>query len=116
MDSTTEILPLIGSKDGVAHLPSAYVAPGDAAIIPDPGYQAYLGPVTLAGGDPHLVPLLPENDFLIPLDEIPADVASRARILYLNYPNNPTTAVAPDDYLRDAIRFCAEHDLSLRHI
>jgi LL-diaminopimelate aminotransferase len=108
VDPATEVLPLIGSKEGIAHLPFAYVGPGDAAIIPDPGYRAYLGGVTLAGGDAYLGRLGPENDFLIPLDEVPEDVATRTRILYLNYPNNPTTAVAPDAYNEEAIRFCAE--------
>lgn len=108
VDPVTEVLPLIGSKEGIAHLPFAFVGPGDTAIIPDPGYQAYLGGVTFAGGEPHLVPLAPENDFLIPLGNLPTDVARRARILYLNYPNNPTTAIAPDAYYEEAIRFCAE--------
>jgi LL-diaminopimelate aminotransferase len=109
IDPATEVLPLIGSKEGIAHLPFAYVGAGDAAIIPDPGYRAYLGGVTLAGGDPYLAPLRPENDFLIPLDGIPEDVAARTRILYLNYPNNPTTAIAPDSYLEEAIAFCRTH-------
>jgi LL-diaminopimelate aminotransferase len=115
VDPWTEVLPLIGSKDGIAHLPLAYIGVGDAAIIPDPGYQGYLGPVHLVGGEPHLVPLRPENDFLIPLEEIPTDVVGRARILYLNYPNNPTAATAPDDYLRSALAFCARHDLVLAY-
>ena len=115
VDPYTEVLPLIGSKDGIAHLPFAYVQPGDAAIIPDPGYQAYLGPLMLAGGDPHLVPLRPENDFLVPLGDIPASVTERARILYLNYPNNPTTAVAPDAYVEEAIEYCAHHDVLLAY-
>jgi LL-diaminopimelate aminotransferase len=115
LDPWTEILPLIGSKDGLAHLPFAYVEAGDTAIIPDPGYQAYLGSVTLAGGTPHLVPLRPENDFLVPLGDVPAEIADRCRILYLNYPNNPTTAVAPDAYFEEAIRFCAERDIVLAH-
>jgi LL-diaminopimelate aminotransferase len=108
VDPVTEVLPLIGSKEGIAHLPLAFVGPGDTAIIPDPGYQAYFGGVTFAGGEPHLVRLAPEQDFLIPLGDLPADAARRARILYLNYPNNPTTAVAPDAYYEEAIRFCAE--------
>lgn len=115
VDPWKEVLPLIGSKDGLAHLPFAYVEPGDTAIIPDPGYQAYLGSVTLAGGEPWLVPLRPENDFLIPLGDVPATVVDRARILYLNYPNNPTAAVAPDAYFEEAIDFCADHDVILAH-
>lgn len=115
VDPRTEVLPLIGSKDGLAHLPFAFLDPGDAAIIPDPGYQAYLGGVVLAGGEPHLVPLRPEHDFLIPLDDVPRGVAARTRLLYLNYPNNPTAATAPDEHYHDAIRFCAERDALLVH-
>src|SRR5690606_16686034 len=92
LDPSREILPLLGSKDGIAHLPFAFVDPGDAAVLPDPGYTPYVGGVLLAGGDPHRVPLVPEHDFLIPLDVVPAGVADRTRILYLNYPNNPATA------------------------
>ena len=115
VDPWSEVLPLIGSKDGLAHLPFAYIDTADAAVIPDPGYQAYLGSVTLAGGEPHLVPLRPENDFLVPLDEIPASVTRRARILYLNYPNNPTAAVAPDRYFAEAVTYCASNDVLLAH-
>jgi len=115
VDPVTEVLPLIGSKDGLAHLPFAYIGPGDAAVIPDPGYQAYLGSVTLAGGEPWLVPLSPENDFLIPLGDLPPEVVKRTRVLYLNYPNNPTTAVAPDEYFEEAIQFCSRHDVVLAH-
>ena len=112
-DPWKEVLPLIGSKDGLAHLPFAYVEPGDATVVPDPGYQAYMGATTLAGGVPHLVPLRPEHDFLVPLDDIPPAVVERARILFLNYPNNPTAAVAPDDYLREVIDWCHRHDVIL---
>ena len=115
VDPVTEVLPLIGSKDGLAHLPFAYIGPGDAAVIPDPGYQAYLGSVTLAGGEPWLVPLSPENDFLIPLGDLPPEVVKRTRVLYLNYPNNPTTAVAPDEYFEEAIEFCSRNDVVLAH-
>ena len=115
VDPWTEVLPLLGSKDGIAHLPFAFMDPGDAAVIPDPGYTPYVGGVTLAGGDPHLVALRPENGFLIPLGELPRDVARRMRILYLNYPNNPTTAVAPDEYFEEAIAFCSERGAILAH-
>ncbi len=115
VDPWEEVLPLIGSKDGIAHLPLAFMNPGDAAVVPDPGYQAYLGGVILAGGEPHRVALRPEHDFLIPLDGVPADVADRTRLLYLNYPNNPTTATAPDSYYEEAIRFCRERDAVLVH-
>ncbi len=113
LDPHAEILPLMGSKEGLAKLPLAFLDAGDAAVIPDPGFQAYRGGVILAGGEPHLVPLRPENDYLIPLDGIPSDVRSRLRLMYLNYPNNPTTATAPLDYLADAVNFCREHDALL---
>jgi len=115
VDPGTEVLPLIGSKEGLAHLPFAFVGPGDVGVVPDPGYQAYFGGVTFAGGEPHVVQLAREHDFLIPLDGIPAPVARRTRILFLNYPNNPTTATAPDDYYRDAVAFCARHGAILAH-
>lgn len=115
LDANSEILPLIGSKEGLAHLPFAFMNPGDVGIMPDPGYQAYRGGTVLAGGEPWMVPLRPENDFLIPLETLPSDVVRRARILYLNYPNNPTAASAPDAYYRQAIDFCREHDIILVH-
>lgn len=115
VDADREMLPLIGSKDGLAHLPFGFINPGDVAIIPDPGYQAYLGGTVLAGGEPYLVPLRPENDFLIPLDRLPADIVKRAKLLFLNYPNNPTSASASDGYYRKAIDFCREHGVVLVH-
>jgi LL-diaminopimelate aminotransferase len=113
VDPAKEILPLIGSKDGIAHLPFGFLNPGDGALIPDPGYQPYKGGVWLAGGEPILVPLRPENDFLIPLAELPAEDVARSKILYLNYPNNPTTALAPRAYLQEVVEFCHAHDLLL---
>jgi LL-diaminopimelate aminotransferase len=113
VDPYKEVLPLIGSKDGIAHLPLVFMDPGDWAIVPDPGYQAYAGGVTLAGGRVHRVPLRPENDFLIPLDAIPDEVVAGAKLLYLNYPNNPTSASAPDEYLEDAVKFCRTHSIVL---
>ena len=115
LDPFREILPLIGSKEGIAHLALAYVGPGTATVFPDPGYLPYLGGTLLAGGDPHAVALRPENDFLIPLDAIPTEVARRTRILYLNYPNNPTAAAAPRAYLEDAVRFCRDHGAILAY-
>ncbi|MBX6363287.1 MAG: aminotransferase class I/II-fold pyridoxal phosphate-dependent enzyme [Gemmatimonadetes bacterium] len=113
LDPYKEILPLIGSKEGIAHLAFAFVGPGDATVVPDPGYQCYLGGTLLAGGEPYIVPLRPENDFLIPLDAIPEEVARRTKILYLNYPNNPTAAIAPRYYLEEAVRWCRERDAVL---
>ena len=113
LDPYTEILPLLGSKEGIAKLPLAFLDPGDTAVIPDPGYPAYRGGVILAGGEPYLVPLRSENDYLMPLDGIPEDVRSRLGLVYLNYPNNPTAATAPLEYLGQAVDFCREHDAVL---
>ena len=113
VDPVKEIVPLIGSKDGIAHLPLAFMNPGDAAFIPDPGYAPYWSGVWLAGGDPIRVPLKKENDFLIPLGDLAASDVARAKLLYLNYPNNPTTATAPREYLQEAVEFCARHGMVL---
>src|SRR4051794_4925914 len=115
VDPMREVALLIGSKEGIYHLPFAFLEPGDATIIPDPGYQAYLGGTVLAGGTPHLVPLRPEHDFLVPFWELSEDVVARTRILYLNYPNNPTAAVAPREYLERAVAWCREHDVILAY-
>jgi len=113
IDPFQEMVPIIGSKEGLFHLPLAFLDPGDVAIIPDPGYQAYIGGTVLSGGEAHLVPLLRENDFLIPLEELPPDMVRRAKLIYLNYPNNPTTALAPRDYLAEVVEFCHRHDILL---
>jgi len=113
LDPAKEIVPLIGSKDGIAHLPLAFINPGDAAFIPDPGYAPYWSGVWLAGGDPIRVQLKEENDFLIPLGDLPPADVARAKLLYLNYPNNPTTALAPMEYLEEAVEFCRKNELLL---
>ena len=112
-DPYTEVVPLIGSKEGIAHLAMAYVGPGDVTIIPEPGYLAYLGGTLLGDGEAYTVPLRRERDFLIELDDIPADVLKRTKMLYLNYPNNPTAAVAPVNYLERVVRRCRELDILL---
>ncbi|MEP7384220.1 MAG: aminotransferase class I/II-fold pyridoxal phosphate-dependent enzyme, partial [Gemmatimonadota bacterium] len=112
-DPIREVVPLLGSKEGLAHVAFAYLGPGDVAIIPEPAYQAYLGGTLLSDATPHTYPLRPRTDFLVDLEEIPADVLQRTRVVYLNYPNNPTTAVAPRDYLERVVRFCRLHDILL---
>ncbi len=112
-DPMTEIVPLLGSKEGLSHLALAYVNPGDAVIVPDPGYPAYAGGTGLASGEIVRYALRPRTNFLLELDEIPADVLRRARMVYLNYPNNPTAAIAPREYLERMVRRCAELDLLL---
>lgn len=115
VDPFEEVLPLIGSKEGIAHLAQALLDPGDVAVLPDPGYQAYRGGVTLADAEPLLVPLRPENEFRIPLDGFDPEVASRIRMLVLNYPNNPTTAEAPRAYLEQAVAACERWGAALVH-
>jgi LL-diaminopimelate aminotransferase len=112
-DPMTEIVPLIGSKEGISHLAFAYMEPGAIGIIPEPGYNSYQGGTLLASGEPYRYALRPRTNFLIDLDEIPEDVLRRTRILYLNYPNNPTAAVAPVDYLERVVQVCRERDILL---
>jgi LL-diaminopimelate aminotransferase len=107
-DPLTEVVPLIGSKEGISHLALAYLNPGDVALIPEPGYLAYLGGTLLSDGEPYKVALRPENRFLLPLEQVPRDVLNRTRLVYLNYPNNPTSAAAPLEYLEAVIRQCRE--------
>jgi LL-diaminopimelate aminotransferase len=108
-----EIIPLIGSKEGISHLAFAYLTKGDYAIVPEPGYNSYVGGTLLAEATPYKYPLRPENGFLVDLDKIPAEVLKKTKILYLNYPNNPTSATAPTEYLEDIVRRCKELDILL---
>jgi LL-diaminopimelate aminotransferase len=112
-DPMTEIVPLIGSKEGISHLALAYLEPGAVGIIPEPGYNSYQGGTLLSSGEAYRYALRPRTNFLVELEEIPDDVLRRARILYLNYPNNPTAAIAPVDYLERVVRICHERDILL---
>jgi LL-diaminopimelate aminotransferase len=114
-DPVTEILPLIGSKDGLAHLPFAVVNPGDATIVPEPGYQAYLGGSLLAGAEPYIAALRPEDGFLLELEKVPQAVLHRAKLAYVNYPNNPTAAVATPEYLERTVGTCRRHGILLAY-
>jgi len=115
LDPETEVLSLIGSKEGIGHLPLAFVNPGDVVLIPDPGYPVYQAGTVFAGGVPYSLPLLRENGFLPDLQAIPSDVLRRARILWLNYPNNPTAAVASREFFAEAVAFASKHNLILAH-
>jgi LL-diaminopimelate aminotransferase len=114
-DPVSEVLPLIGSKDGLAHLPFAVVNPGDATIVPEPGYQAYLGGSILAGAEPYIAPLLREHDFLLQLERVPEAVLRRAKVAFVNYPNNPTAAVATPEYLERTVAICRRHGILLAY-
>jgi LL-diaminopimelate aminotransferase len=113
IDPKTEALLLIGSKEGLAHLAWAYIDPGDLSLVPDPAYTVYKVNTFMAGGDVATMPLKAENNFLPDLTAIPTDTAKRAKLLWLNYPNNPTGAVATLEFYRDAVAFCREYDLLL---
>jgi LL-diaminopimelate aminotransferase len=115
LDADEEVQPLVGSKEGIFHLPVAFVDVGDVALVPDPGYPVYETGTILAGGEAHLMPLLAENDFLPDFDAIPSNVLERARVMWLNYPSNPTAATTDKDFFARAIEFCARHDLLLAH-
>ncbi len=115
LDVDNEIVPLLGSKEGIAHMALAWLDPGDLALVPDPGYPAYRMGTAMAGAESYFMPLLPEQGFLPDLDAIPLDVARRARLMWLNYPNNPTGGTADLPFLERAVAFCREHDILLCH-
>ena len=110
-DPFTELHPLLGSKEGIAHLAMALLDPGDVAIVPEPGYAVYEGGTVLAGAEPYRYALAPRTGFLLELDEIPTDVLRRAKLVYLNYPNNPTATIAPREYLERTVAFCRKHGI-----
>jgi LL-diaminopimelate aminotransferase len=115
LDPSSEILLLIGSKEGLAHLAWATIDPGDLALVPDPAYTVYKVNTLMAGGDIHVMPLRAENGFLPRLDEIPSEVARRAKLLFLNYPNNPTGAVAPLSFFQEVVEFARRYDVIVCH-
>ena len=115
LDSGSEILPTLGSKDGISHVPLALVDPGDMVLAPDPGYTVYVTGAVMAGAEPYIMPLRAENHWLPDLDVIPSSVAERARLMWLNYPNNPTAAVAEREFLERAVEFCRRHGIVLCH-
>jgi LL-diaminopimelate aminotransferase len=115
LDPIAELLPLLGSKDGLAHLTFAALDAGDACLIPEPGYSPYQGGTVLAGGEPIVYPLRPDNGFLVELGDLPRDQLARIKLVFLNYPNNPTTAVAPRDYLERTVKICRERGIVLAY-
>ncbi|MBF2001547.1 MAG: LL-diaminopimelate aminotransferase [Synechococcales cyanobacterium M58_A2018_015] len=115
VDPETEVLPLIGSQEGTAHLPLAVLNPGDFALLLDPGYPSHAGGVYLANGQIYTMPLLPENRFLPVFQDIPTPVLAQSRMMVLSYPHNPTTAVASLAFFQQAVDFCQQHNLVLVH-
>jgi len=111
LDPDREILPLIGSKEGIAHFPLAFLNSGDYSLVPDPCYPPYKGGTIIAGGKPHLMPLRQSNGFLPDLKKIPASIRRKAKIMFVNYPNNPTSAIAGEDFYRAAVDFAAKNKI-----
>jgi LL-diaminopimelate aminotransferase len=110
-----EVLPLIGSKEGVGHISFCLIDPGDVALVPDPGYPVYVMSTLLAGGNPYFLPLIEKNDFLPDLDSVPQKILNKAKVLWLNYPNNPTGAVADVTFFQKAVHFARKNKLVICH-
>jgi LL-diaminopimelate aminotransferase len=115
LDPDREVLPLIGSKEGIGHIALCFIDPGDLALVPDPGYPVYSVGTLFAGGDCYFMPLTEENDFLPDLEAIPEAVARRAKLMWISYPNNPTGAVAELDFFEQVVRFAKEHGIAVCH-
>ena len=113
LNADTEILANIGSKEAIAHVFFAYVDKGDYTLVPDPGYPVYKNATIFAGGTPYAMPLLEENGFLPDLDKIPEDIARKAKLMFINYPNNPTGATADLEFYKKAVAFCKKYDILL---
>ncbi len=115
LDPACEVVSLIGAKEGIAHFPYAFIDPGDTVLVPSPAYPVYSIGTKFAGGEPYVMPLVSENDFLPDLDAIPSDVAARAKIIFLNYPNNPTGAVADRAFFEKLVDFANKNEIIVAH-
>jgi LL-diaminopimelate aminotransferase len=115
LDATKEVLPLIGSKEGVAHIAWCFIDPGDIALVPDPAYPTYKASIALADGKPYYMPLNEKNNFLPDLSSVPAHVLEKTKLLWINYPNNPTGAVADIDFFNRVVKFAQQHDITVCH-
>ncbi len=115
IEAKSEVLAMIGSKEGIAHVFFAFVDEGDYTLIPDPGYPVYQNGTILSGGEAHLMPIGPENNYMPDLDAIPEEVAKKAKIMFLNYPNNPTGAVATLEYFKKVIEFAKKYNILVCH-
>ena len=115
LDPETEVLSLIGSKEGIAHIPLAFVDPGDIVLVPSPGYPVYRVSTLFAGGTPYFLPLRKENGFLLNISQIPESVAKKAKLLFINYPNNPTSAVAERSFFEEVVAFARRYQVIVSH-
>ena len=109
------MLPLIGAKEGIGHMALCFIDPGDVALVPDPGYPVYSVGTMFAGGESYFMPLLEENGWLPDLDAIPEQVAQKAKVMWLNYPNNPTSATADIEYFERVVDFAKAYDIAVCH-
>ena len=115
LDYNSEALPLLGSKEGLGHLALAYINPGNVVLVPSPAYPVHFRGPLIAGGKVHNIILKPENDWVIDLADIPDEVAKQAKLLYFNYPSNPTGAIAPREFFEDVVKFARKHEIMLVH-
>ena len=115
LDADKEVLPLVGAKEGIVHIAFCFIDPDDLALVPDPAYPPYSRGTMLAGGKPYYVPLKEENDFLPDLEAVPADILKQAKILWLNYPNNPTGAVADLDFFQRVVDLARRYEIAVCH-
>src|SRR5664279_3333266 len=115
IDPATEVIPAIGAKECIYNLCFAFLDPGDVALASDPGYPVYTGGPIIAEAQPELLPLVPELGFAPDLSAVPADVAAKARLMFINYPNNPTGAVVPEGFFEKVVAFAREHEILVVH-
>lgn len=115
LDPEKEVLSLIGSKEGIGHIPLAFIDPGDIVLVPSPGYPVYPVGTKFAGGTPYFMPLKEENDFLPDLSQIPEDILRRAKLMFINYPNNPTSAQAGIEFFREVVEFAMKYNIIICH-
>ncbi len=115
LDPDNEVMALIGSKEGIAHIFLAFIDPGDFSLIPEPSYPVYKTGTLFANGFPYIMPLLKENDFLPDLEKIDEEIAQRAKLMFINYPNNPTAAVANKDFFEKVVKFAKKYDILVCH-
>jgi len=115
LDPRSEVVSLIGSKEGIAHISWCYLDPGDLVLVPDPGYPVYSGGAILAGAVPYFVPVRSQDGYLLNFDSIPEDIAKRAKMMFVNYPNNPTGAVAGESFYMEAIDFARKYEILVCH-
>ncbi len=115
LDQDNEVMALIGSKEGIAHIFLAFIDPGDFSLIPDPAYPVYKTGTLFANGFPYIMPLLEENNFLPDLEEIDEEIAQKAKLMFINYPNNPTAAVANNDFFKKVVKFAQKYNILVCH-